>query len=178
MEDKAAALANEGEEHMAAEDYFAPTSAAGMESVLDDSGMQVASIEDYFSMQGADADPLYSLIASENKTAEQVEGFDVLESFTGEVANKLKQHEAGPESRDNEADHDEDLFAEAMKDIKPEPQGAKRTPQDCVPELQAPKSASVAPKKPDVRGSIKRVRPVIASPKPVDIATALFGDDE
>ena len=124
MEDKAAALANEGEEHMAAEDYFAPTSAACMESVLDDSGMQVASIEDYFSMQGADADPLYSLIASENKTAEQVGGFDVLESFTGEVANKLKQHEAGPESRDNEADHDEDLFAEAMKDIKPEPQGA------------------------------------------------------
>jgi hypothetical protein len=170
MEDKAASLANEGEEHMAAEDYFAPTSAAGMESVLDDSGMQVASIEDYFSMQGADADPLYSLIASENKEAANVAGMDVLESFTGEVVNKLKQD--GSEARDNEADHEEDLFAEAMKDIKPEEQGAKRTPQDARPELQAPKTAA------DKKGSIKRVRPVVASPKPVDIATALFGDDE
>ena len=169
MEDKAASLANEGEEHMAAEDYFAPTSAAGMESVLDDSGMQVASIEDYFSMQGADADPLYSLIASENKEAANVAGMDVLESFTGEVVNKLKQD--GSEARDNEADHEEDLFAEAMKDIKPEEQGAKRTPQDARPALQAPKSAA------DKKGSIKRVRPVVASPKPVDIATALFGEE-
>lgn len=173
MEDKAASLANEGEEHTAAEDFFAPTSAAGMESVLDDSGMQTASIEDYFSMQGAEADPLYSLIASEDKVAANVDGTDVLESFTGEVANKMKQHEAGPDGRDSEADHDEDLFAEAMKDIKPEEQGAKRTPQDSVPELQAPKSAA----KTAGKGSIKRVRPVVASPKPVDIASALFGDE-
>src|SRR5208337_861338 len=50
MEDKAASLANEGEEHTAGDDgdFFSPTSAAGMESVLDDSGMQVASIESYF----------------------------------------------------------------------------------------------------------------------------------
>ena len=178
MEDKAAALANEGESHEAAEDFFAPTSAAGMESVLDDSGMQVASIEDYFSMQGAEADPLYSLIASETKTAESVEGFDVLESFTGEVANKMKQHEAGPDSRDSDGDHDEDLFAEAMKDIKPEEQGAKRTKQDCTNELQAPKSASAkTAAKADPKGSIKRVRPVVASPKAIDIATALFGDE-
>jgi len=173
MEDKAASLANEGDtEHMAAEDFFAPTSAAGMESVLDDSGMQVASIESYFDMQGSDADPLYSLIASDEKIATSVEGFDVLESFTGEVANKMKQQEAGAEGRDNESDHDEDLFVEAMKDIKPEEQGAKRTPQDAVPQLQAPKSSA------DKKGSIKRVRPVVASPKPVDIATALFGNDD
>jgi len=182
MEDKAASLANEGDEHQAADDgdsFFAPTSAAGMESVLDDSGMQVASIESYFDMQGSDADPLYSLIASEEKVAMNVEGFDVLESFTGEVANKLKQNEAGAEDRDNESDHDEDLFVEAMKDIKPEEQGAKRTPQDAVPQLQSPKSAAAkTAAKADPKGSIKRVRPVVASPKPVDIATALFGDDE
>lgn len=173
MEEKAASLANEGDtEHMAAEDFFAPTSAAGMESVLDDSGMQVASIESYFDMQGSDADPLYSLIASDEKTATSVEGFDVLESFTGEVANKMKQNEVGADGRDNEADHDEDLFVEAMKEIKPEEQGAKRTPQDAVPQLQAPKAAA------DKKGSIKRVRPVVASPKPVDIATALFGSDD
>jgi hypothetical protein len=182
MEDKAASLANEGDEHQAADDgdsFFAPTSAAGMESVLDDSGMQVASIESYFDMQGSDADPLYSLIASEEKVAMNVEGFDVLESFTGEVANKMKQNEAGAEDRDNESDHDEDLFVEAMKDIKPEEQGAKRTPQDAVPQLQSPKSAAAkTAAKADPKGSIKRVRPVVASPKPVDIATALFGDDE
>ena len=182
MEDKAASLANEGDEHQAAGDddsFFAPTSAAGMESVLDDSGMQVASIESYFDMQGSDADPLYSLIASEEKVAMNVEGFDVLESFTGEVANKMKQNEAGAEDRDNESDHDEDLFVEAMKDIKPEEQGAKRTPQDAVPQLQSPKSAAAkTAAKADPKGSIKRVRPVVASPKPVDIATALFGDDE
>jgi hypothetical protein len=181
MEDKAASLANEGEEHTAGDDgdFFAPTSAAGMESVLDDSGMQVASIESYFDMQGSDADPLYSLIASETKEAAAVAGFDVLESFTGEVANKMKQD--GSEGRDNEVDHDEDLFVEAMKDIKPEEQGAKRTPQDARPELQAPKSASAkTAAKADPKGSIKRVRPVVANaaPKPVDIATALFGDDE
>jgi hypothetical protein len=181
MEDKAASLANEGDEHQAAGDddsFFAPTSAAGMESVLDDSGMQVASIESYFDMQGSDADPLYSLIASEEKVAMNVEGFDVLESFTGEVANKLKQNEAGAEDRDNESDHDEDLFVEAMKDIKPEEQGAKRTPQDAVPQLQSPKSAAAKTAAKAPTGSIKRVRPVVASPKPVDIATALFGDDE
>jgi len=179
MEDKAASLANEGEEHTAGDDgdFFTPTSAAGMESVLDDSGMQVASIESYFDMQGSDADPLYSLIASETKEAAAVAGFDVLESFTGEVANKMKQD--GSEGRDNEVDHDEDLFVEAMKDIKPEEQGAKRTPQDARPELQAPKSAAAkTAAKADPKGSIKRVRPVVASPKPVDIATALFGDDE
>jgi hypothetical protein len=178
MEDKAASLANEGEEHTAGDDgdFFAPTSAAGMESVLDDSGMQVASIESYFDMQGSDADPLYSLIASETKEAAAVAGFDVLESFTGEVANKMKQD--GSEGRDNEVDHDEDLFVEAMKDIKPEEQGAKRTPQDARPELQAPKSAAAKTAAKVPTGSIKRVRPVVASPKAVDIATALFGNDE
>jgi hypothetical protein len=181
MEDKAASLANEGEDHTAGDDgdgnFFAPTSAAGMESVLDDSGMQVASIESYFDMQGSDADPLYSLIASETKEAASVAGFDVLESFTGEVANKMKQDTTG-EARDNEGDHDEDLFVEAMKDIKPEEQGAKRTPQDARPELQAPKSAAAKTAAKAPTGSIKRVRPVVASPKAVDIATALFGSEE
>ena len=179
MDDKVSALANEGDEHMAAEDFFAPTSAAAMESALEDSGMQVASIEDYFSVQGSDNDPLASLIASSNeKTAASVEGFDVIESFSN-AAYHFKQDEAGSDDRTNESDHDEDLFAEAMKDIKPEEQGAKRTPQDAVPELQTPKQAS-APKKASDKGSIKRVRPVVAGSKVsgTDIATALFGSEE
>jgi hypothetical protein len=193
MEEKVSALANEGDEHMAAEDYFAPSAAETMEASLDEP--QLASMEDFFSLQGSDADPLASLIAGERiVTAADVAGHDVLESFTGEAAKHFEQKETGKEDRDNESDHDKDLFAEAMEGITPEDQGAKRTPQDAVNELESPKSTSYtagkkeAPKaaaktaaaKPAEKKAtpvVKKIKPVVASAQPpaVDIGRALFG---
>ena len=181
MEEKVSALANEGDEKMAAEDYFAPTSAESLEASLDEP--QMASMEDFFSLQGSDADPLASLIAGV-KTSAEVAGFDVLESFTGEAAKHFEQKETGKEDRDNESDHDGDLFAEAIEGITPEEQGAKRTPQDAVNELEQPKAAaaktaSAKPVEKKAAPVVKKLKPVVASaPKPVDIASALFGEDE
>jgi hypothetical protein len=181
MEEKKSALANEGESS-GMDSYFGPTSAEQMEASLE--GTQMASMEDFFSLQGADADPLASLIASEIKTAEQVAGMDVVESFS-EAAKHFESDEAKNDTRDNESDHKDDLFDEALKEITPEEQGAVRTKQDATNELQAPKSAAKAPAaKPKAAVAktaspvIKRLKPAAPDAKPVDIATALFGRDE
>ena len=174
MEEKVSALANEGDEHTAGngEEYFAPTSAESLEASLDEP--QMASMEDFFSLQGSDSDPLAHLIAGEIKTAEQVAGHEVIPSNTGELANKMESNTADTDNRDNENDHDGDLFAEAIEDQKPEDGGFKRVKQDETNEMEAPKSASKA--KATV---IKKLKPVTASEqKPVDIASALFGNDE
>lgn len=169
MDEKISALANEGEEHTAAEDdFFAPTSAENMESNLDES--QFASMDDFFSMQGAEADPLASLMASA-KTAEQVAGMEVIPSSTGEAAAEFANEEMNGEDRDMDTDHSEDLWAEAINIAgEPEQQGAKRMPQDSQPKLEAPKAAKKA-------ATLRRVRPVVASEK-MDIGRALFGDEE
>jgi hypothetical protein len=190
MEDKVSALANEGDGN-GMESYFGPTSAEQMEASLE--GTQMASMEDFFSLQGSDGDPLASLIASDSKIAESVAGHEVVPSFTGEAADHFESDEAKNDTRDNESDHKDDLFDEALKEIKPEEQGAVRTKQDCTNEMQAPKSAAKAPAKAPVKAAaapaakavaktaapvIKRLKPVAAEPKNVDIATALFGRDE
>ena len=173
MEEKVSALANEGDEHTAGngEEFFAPTSAESLEASLDEP--QMASMEDFFSLQGSDSDPLAHLIAGEIKTAEQVAGHEVIPSMTGELANKMESNTTDTDNRDNENDHDGDLFAEAIEDQKPEDGGFKRVKQDETNEMEAPKSAS---KKAPV---IKKLKAVTASEqKPVDIASALFGNDE
>ena len=65
MEEKVSALANEGDEHTAGngEEFFAPSSAESLEASLDEP--QMASMEDFFSLQGSDSDPLAHLIAGE-----------------------------------------------------------------------------------------------------------------
>src|SRR5208337_1203401 len=174
MEEKVSALANESDEHTAGngEEYFKPSAAENMEAGLDEP--QMASMEDFFSLRGSDSDPLAHLIAGEIKTAEQVAGHEVIPSFTGELANKMESNTADTDNRDNESDHDGDLFAEAIEDQKPEDGGFKRVKQDETNEMEAPKSASKA--KATV---IKKLKPVTASEqKPVDIASALFGNDE
>src|SRR5271156_4587444 len=174
MDEKVSALANEGDEHTAGngEEYFAPTSAESLEASLDEP--QMASMEDFFSLQGSDSDPLAHLIAGDIKTAEQVAGHEVIPSFTGELANKMESNTADTDNRDNESDHDGDLFAEAIEDQKPEDGGFKRVKQDETNEMEAPKSASKT-KAP----VIKKLKPVVASEqKPFDIAQALFGNDE
>jgi hypothetical protein len=167
MEEKAASLANEGDKEAGEEDdFFAPSAAESLEASMDDDGM--ADMHDMFSMQGADGDPLASLIAG-LKTAEQVAGIDVIESFS-EAADHFQQDEATSDDRDTESDHSDTLWAETIKDITPEEQGAKRVPQDSVPQLEKPKAAV-----------LKKIRTASGgdkAPKPFDIGTALFGSDE
>ena len=167
MEEKAASLANEGEKEAGEEDdFFAPSAAESLEASMDDDGM--ADMHDMFSMQGADGDPLASLIAG-LKTAEQVAGIDVIESFS-EAADHFQQDEATSDDRDTESDHEESLWAETIKGVTPEEQGAKRVPQDSVPQLEKPKAAV-----------LKKIRTASGNdkaPKPFDIGNALFGSDD
>jgi hypothetical protein len=181
MEEKVSALANEGDEHTAGngEEYFAPSAAESMESSLDEP--QMASMEDFFSLRGSDSDPLAHLIAGEIRTAADVAGFDVVPSFTGEAAKHFESDTATGENRDNENDHDGDLFAEAIEDQTPEDGGFKRVKQDETNVMQAPKSAAKpkAAEKKEAAPVIKKLKNVTASEqKPVDIASALLGDDE
>ena len=87
------------------------------------------------------------------------------------IAASVEQSDS--ESRDNESDHEGDLFAEAIGNVTPEKGDFKRVKQDSTNELQEPKAAG---KKPAV---IKKLKPIVASDaRPVDIASALFGNDE
>src|SRR5271170_1087860 len=184
MEEKVSALANEGDEHTAGngEEFFAPSAAESMEASLD-GDMNVASMEDFFSLQGSDSDPLRALIAGEIRTAAEVAGMSVIPSSTGELANAMESNSTDADNRDNENDHEGDLFAEAIEDQKPEDGGFKRVKQDETNEMQAPKSSS---KKASAAEPAKEKAPVIkklkvvaaAEPKAFDIASALLGDDE
>lgn len=184
MEDKVSALANEGDEKQAGngEEYFAPSAAESLEASLDEP--QMASMEDFFSLKGSDSDPLAHLIAGEVRTAAEVAGMEVIPSSTGELAKKMESNSATGESRDNENDHEGDLFAEAIENVTPEDGGFKRVKQDETNELEAPKSAaaktaSAAPKEKKESAVISKLKTVTAAEKkPVDIASALFGNDE
>lgn len=181
MEEKVSALANESDEHTAGngEEFFAPSAAESMEASLDEP--QMASMEDFFSLRGSDSDPLAHLIAGEIRTAADVAGMEVIPSSTGELANKMESNSTDADSRDNESDHEGDLFAEAIEDQKPEDGGFKRVKQDETNELEAPKAAAaktakVAPKKTPVISKLKGV--TASEAKPIDIASALFGQDD
>jgi len=179
MDEKVSALANEGDEHTAGngEEYFAPSAAESLEASLDEP--QLASMEDFFSLRGSDSDPLAHLIAGEIKSAADVAGMDVIPSFTGEAARHFESDTATGETRDNENDHEGDLFAEAIEDQTPEDGGFKRVKQDETNELQAPKSAAKAKPAAAKAPVIKKLKNVTASEaKPIDIASALLGSDE
>jgi hypothetical protein len=176
MEEKVSALANEDDEHTAGngEEYFAPSAAETMEASLDEP--QMASMDDFFSLRGSDSDPLAHLIAGEIRTAADVAGMTVIPTSTGELANKMETDTAKGESRDNESDHEGDLFAEAIEDQKPEDGGFKRVKQDETNELKLPTKSKESSAKTPV---IKKLKAVTASaPKPMNIASALFGDDD
>lgn len=178
MEDKVSSLANEGEKAAGnGEEYFAPSAAESLEASLDEP--QMASMEDFFSLQGSDSDPLAHLIAGEIRTAADVAGFDVVESSTGEAANHFESNSTDADNRDMENDHEGDLFAEAIEDQTPEDGGFKRVKQDETNEMQAPKSAAKTEKKAEKPAVISKLKAVTASEnKPLDIASALLGDDE
>ena len=180
MEEKVSALANEGDEHTAGngEEFFAPSAAESMEASLDDT--QIASMEDFFSLQGSDSDPLRALIAGEIRTAAEVAGMSVIPTSTGELAKAMESNSTDADSRDNDNDHEGDLFAEVIEDQKPEDGGFKRVKQDETNVLQAPKSsAKKVVSTPTKAPVIKKLKNITASEqKPFDIASALLGNDD
>jgi len=177
MEDKAASLANEGDNHAAGDeenDFFAPSAAAEMEAGMED---HFGSMDEIFSMQGADADPLAALIAGDLHTAAQIEGMEVLESFSGQLEKHF--NEQSGETRTNESDHEEDILTEAAENVKIEPQGMTRLKQDQtnVMELPAKGAAKTAAKTP----VIKHLKPRVGATKTRTvnvIAEALFSDGD
>ena len=174
MEDKVSSLANEGESVTAGDDsdFFAPSAAAEMEAGME--GEHFGSFDDMFSLQGADADPLAALIAGDLKMAAQVEGMEVLPSFSGELANHFNEQTG--DDRDTESDHDGDLLGEAAERAKAPEQGAKRLPQDSEPKLESPKSAA---KKPAGIRHIKAASAASTPKRPINpVASALFNDDD
>jgi hypothetical protein len=170
MDEKAASLANEGEEKSAAgeDDFFGPSNASNLEASMDDDGM--GDMHDMFSLQGSDGDPLASLIAG-LKSAAEVAGMDIVPSSTGEAADHFDSEEATGEDRDNENDHSGNLFFEALDSITPENQGAKRTNQDSTNELELPKAA---------KATLKKIRTASGSDKApaFDLGRSLFGKYE
>jgi hypothetical protein len=150
-----------------------------MEAGLDEP--QMASMEDFFSLRGSDSDPLAHLIAGEIRTAADVAGLMLFRPLRAKLAKHFESDTATGEHRDNENDHDGDLFAEAIEDQTPEDGGFKRVKQDETNVMQAPKSAAKpkAAEKKEAAPVIKKLKNVTASEqKPVDIASALLGDDE
>jgi len=169
LEEKKSALANEDEDGdsvtASGGEDFEPTNLEA--SMADHYANDMQSI---FSMQGADGDPLASLMGS-LKTAQEVAGMELIPSSTGEAANHFENEETEAETRDTESDHMGDLWADAIEDITPEEQGAKRLPQDSKPKLEAPKSSA----------TLKRIKPIVASDKKVktvDLGEMLFNNDE
>jgi hypothetical protein len=103
----------------------------------------------------------------------------VIPTSTGELAKAMESDTATGEQRDNENDHEGDLFAEAIEDQKPEDGGFKRVKQDETNEMQAPKSAGKTASAKEKAPVIKKLKTVTASePKGLDIASALLGSDE
>ena len=169
MDDKVSSLANEGDNHSAGnEDFFAPSAAAEMEEGMED---HFGSMDEIFSLQGSDADPLAALIAGDLHTAAQVEGMEVLPAFTGELANHF--NEQSNDSRDTETDHEGDILAEAAEAVKPEEQGAKRLPQDSEPKLETPKEAKA-------KAGIRHIKSAAGTSRRTvnPIEAALWGNEE
>jgi hypothetical protein len=168
-EDKVDSLANEGEAAPEEnEDFFGPTE--GMEESIEGNDN---SYENMFASSG-DSDPLASLIASAHKEAEQVDGMEVVPSFTGEAAKHFESDIKETEERNSEADHSDDLWAEIIEDQKPEDSGQTFCEADKHPVMEAPKAAAKTAKKPT---TIKKVKATAGAPEFGSLADLLFPGD-
>ena len=89
LQEKASNLANEHHEG-ADEDYFGPSASSDLEASLDEP--QMASLEDMFAHE-ASADPMAGLF---ERTASNVEGFEVVPSSTGVLAENTTMGRGPP----------------------------------------------------------------------------------
>lgn len=162
LTEKASNLANEHHES-ADDDYFGPSASSELESSLDQP--QMASLEDMFAHE-ASADPMASLF---EKSAANVEGFEVVNSFE-DAANHFKS-EHGKDDRDKETDHDEDILSLLTENLSEQSDDQERVSQDATPKLETP-AAKEAAAKPGLK-HIKASASAPATPV-VNIADILF----
>jgi hypothetical protein len=167
MADKVSALNDEDVitiEENDGDDFFAPSDAADLESVLEqEEGL--TSPADMFNLEGVDNDPMASIFASKQASDE-----GILEP--GELEDHFETDLAG-DDRDAEFDHDEDIFASLYKDLK---QPTRDDHRDTHPNLKTPnnKEAKVAPK----QAGLRRIRQ--AAPSKVastNLASLIFTDE-
>jgi hypothetical protein len=118
----------------------------------------------------ASADPMAGLF---EKSAANVEGFEVVPSSTGEAANKFKA-EHGADGRDKESDHDEDILSLLVEGLNEQEDGQERVKQDATPELEAPAAAKEAAAKKPALKHIKASAGAPAAVEAVNIADMLF----
>lgn len=160
-------LANEGDEGFqhaaAADDFFGPSEPSDMDAQLDGAGA------------GEDFDPFYNHTASAD-VMDMLMGRTASDADVdpGEFANYF--NEQSGETRDEESDHDGDIFADVLKSLKPESNKQTRTPQDAKPKMELPKGAKYT-------GKLKVTADKTPAQKTASynanaIADALFGAEE
>ncbi len=178
-EDRAESLANEGEEAPAeeapmGEDFFGPSDEEEMVASMDQNSNELAGM--FASAEDAANDSMAALFAT-TKEAAAVDGHDVVPSFTGEAANHFESEIKETETRDSEADHKDDLWAEIIEDQKPEESGQTFCEADKKPVMNAPKAAAKAA--PAKKESIKKIKATAGTPATEgSLADLLFGPDE
>jgi hypothetical protein len=153
--DKVSALKDEGDEILAGfEDFFdkgdgslEPSAAADMEGLLDqEEGLRkpldLHSPADYFAMGegNEDNDPMHGLFASAKTAAE---GGEILKP--GTLDSHFETSLAG-DDRNDDTDHEGDIFSDVLRSLKPEPDGQTRVKQDSEPELKTPEAKAAAKK--------------------------------
>ncbi len=164
LTEKASNLANEHHES-ADEDYFGPSASSDLEASLDEP--QMASLEDMFSTT-ASADPMASLF----RTAANVEGFEVVNSFD-EAANHFKS-EHGKDDRDKDSDHDNDILSLLVEGLSEQEDGQERVKQDATPELETSAASKEASAKKPALKHIKASAGAPAAKTDINVADALF----
>jgi hypothetical protein len=175
MEDKESSLANQGDNSVMAdgdsvESFFGPSASSEMEACLEP---QTASIQEMFSVEGSDADPMAVLFGS-TKEAGDVAGTDVLPSFTSETATHFQTDTSKGDGRDSGSDHESDIWAEALDSVKFEDSGQKRVKQDETNVMEeAPEGKKAAQKKAAYTGPIRPQAPKQAAG--ADLGEALLG---
>ncbi len=168
-DEKVDSLANEGEEMPEevgeGEDFFGPSEEGEMAASMDQNSNDISGMF----TSSEEADTMASLFAS-TKEAASVDGMEVVPSSTGEAANHFESEIKEPTTRDSEADHADDLWAELIEDQKPEDSGQKRDKADQEPIMEAPKAAAK-------KETIKKIKAVAGVPSEGSLADLLFGGD-
>jgi hypothetical protein len=171
FDEKVSALANEDDDdmhHEAAEDFFAPTSAAEMEEGLEDDGYHTAGV-DMFDMQGASADPMAFLTASTkysyNDTETVVEPGKLLDAFGTDAVGK--------DDRDFETDHESTPLADILNSLDMDDYDSGK--RDTTSNQKAPSNKEAGRKK---AGMITKIKVQAPAPVTRNFASLLFNDDD
>lgn len=167
------ALANEGEgsgEEITFDNE--PTSAETMEAALEGEEV-VGSAADFFASDD-ETSGLDVLMASAHSAAAGDAGV----VKPGQLVDEFEAGELGGKEVDNESDHDEDIFGDVLKTLKPEDYnvGKPREQQDDVKAPEPVKGGKMSAKTPAAKTASKPIRRLkVSEPTTAKNASALSG---